>query len=45
MRDFRSDKYNNNRPRKDFARQFGPTVTQIVNTVLREPVHQVFEKN
>ena len=23
-RDFRSDRYNNNRPRRDFAGQFGP---------------------
>ena len=44
MRDFRSDKYNNNRPRKDFARQSGSTAPQVVNIVFREPVHQVLEK-
>ena len=26
-RDFRSDRYNNNRPRRDFAGQFGPTTS------------------
>ena len=36
-RDFRSDKYNNNRPRWDFA-------TQVVNIVFWEPVHQILEK-
>ena len=24
VRDFRSDRYNNNKPRRDFAGQFGP---------------------
>ena len=38
-RDFRSDRYNNNRPRKDFAGQSGSTAPQVVNTVFREPVH------
>ena len=28
-RDFRSDWYNNNRPRKDFVRQLGSTNTQV----------------
>ena len=32
-RDFRSDRYNNNRPRRDFAGQFGSTAPQVVNTV------------
>ena len=44
MRDFRSDRYNNSRPRRDFAGQSGPTNTQAVNAVFREPVHQVLEK-
>ena len=43
MRDFRSNKYNNNRPQRDFAGQFGSTTLQVVNTVFREPVHQVLE--
>ena len=38
-RDFRLDYYNNNRPRRDFARQSGATAPQVVNTVFREPVH------
>ena len=37
-RDFRSDRYNNNRPRRDFAGQLGSTNTQAVNAVFREPV-------
>ena len=43
-RDFRLDRYNNNRPRRDFAGQSGSTVPQVVNTVFRELVHQVLEK-
>ena len=43
-RDFRSDQYNNNRPRKDFAGQSRSTNTQAVNVVFRQPVHQVLEK-
>ena len=44
MRDFRSDRYNNNRPIRDFTGQSGSTTPQVVNTVFREPVHQVLEK-
>ena len=44
MRDFRSDRYNNNRPRRDYAGQSGSTNTQMVNAVFREPVRQVLEK-
>ena len=43
-RDFRLDRYNNNRPRKDFVGQPGSTNTQMVNAVFREPVQQVLEK-
>ena len=32
-RDFRSDRYNNNWPRRDFARHFGSTTTQVVSTM------------
>ena len=39
MRDFKLDRYNNNRPCRDFARQSGPTTTQVVSTVFREPMH------
>ena len=44
MRDFRSDRYNNSWPWRDFGGQSGPTNTQVVNAVFREPVHQVVEK-
>ena len=43
-KDFRLDRYNNNRPRKDFATQSEPTAPQVVNTVFKEPVHQFLEK-
>ena len=39
MRDFRSDRYNNNQPRRDFAGQSGSVNTQVVNVVFQEPVH------
>ena len=39
MRDFKSDRYNNNRLRRDFAGQSGSTNTQTVNAVFREPIH------
>ena len=32
-RNFRSDRYNNNRPRRDYAGKSGSTNTQAVNTV------------
>ena len=38
-RDSRSDRYNNNRPWRDFTRHFRSTTTQVVNTVFRELVH------
>ena len=44
MGDFRSNRYNNNRPRRDYAGQSRSTNTQAVNTVFREPVRQVLEK-
>ena len=43
-RDFKSDRFNNNRPRRDYAGQLGPANTQVVNAVFRELVHQVLEK-
>ena len=43
-KDFRSDRYNNNSSRRDFAGQYGSTNIQKVNAVFREPVHQVLEK-
>ena len=38
-RDFRSDRFNNNRPRRDLAGQSRSTNTQTVNAVFKEPVH------
>ena len=43
-RDSRSDRSQNNRPRRDFVGQSGSTNTQAVNAVFREPVQQVLEK-
>ena len=43
-RDFRSDRYNSNRSRRDFVGQSGATNTQVINTVFREPVHWVLKK-
>ena len=43
-RDFRSDRYTNSRPRRDFARQSETTSARNIGAVLREPVHQVLEK-
>ena len=43
-RDFRSDRYNSNRPMRDFVGQFGVTNTQAVSTVFQELVHRVLNK-
>ena len=43
-RDFRSNRYNNNRPRRDFVGQSRPMASQMINMVFRELVHQVLEK-
>ena len=43
-KDFRSDRYNSNRPRRDFVGQSGATNAQTVSAVFREPVHRVLEK-
>ena len=32
-RDFRSDRYNNNRPRRDYTEQTGPNSNQVVGAV------------
>ncbi|XP_065637271.1 uncharacterized protein LOC136070776 [Quercus suber] len=44
MRDFRSNRYGNNKQRRDFSGQSGSTNLQVVNVVFKKPVHQVFEK-
>ncbi|XP_065617837.1 uncharacterized protein LOC136062570 [Quercus suber] len=43
-RDFRLDRYTNSKPRRDFPAQLGAANPQTVNTVFRDPVHQVLEK-
>nr|XP_023898738.1 uncharacterized protein LOC112010622 [Quercus suber] len=43
-RDFRSDRYSNNRPQRDFIGQSGSVNLQAINAVFQEPVHQVLEK-
>ena len=44
MRDFRLDRYSNNRLRRDYVEQLGSNNTQVIGAVFREPVHQVLEK-
>ena len=44
MREFRPDRYNNNRPRRDYTEQQISSNNQVVGAVFREPVHQVLEK-
>ena len=43
-RDSRSDRLQNNRPRRNFSRQSAPNNSQAVNVVFREPVQKVLEK-
>ena len=43
-RDFRSDRYSNHWPKRDYADQSGSNNTQVVGAIFREPVHQVLEK-
>ena len=44
MRDFRLDRYSNNRPRRDYVDQSRSNNIQVVGAVFREPVHQVLKK-
>ena len=43
-KDSRSDRIQNNRPRKDFTGQFGSANAQAVNVVFREPVQKILER-
>ena len=43
-RDSRSDRSQNNRPRRDFSRQSRSANTHAVNVVFREPVQKMLEK-
>ena len=45
MRDFRLDRYNSNRPKRDFEGQSRATNVQTINAVFREPVHRGVEEN
>ena len=38
-KDFRSNRYNNNRLRRDYVDQLGSNSAQVVGAVFREPVH------
>ena len=44
QRDFKSKRYNNSQPRRDFVGHSRSTTAQIVSTMFREPVHQILEK-
>ena len=44
MREFRSNRYNNNRLRRDYIKQQVSNNNQLVGAVFQEPVHQVLEK-
>ena len=44
IRDFKSDRHNNNRLRKDYVGESRSTNTQMVNAVFRKPIQQVLEK-
>ncbi|XP_030925060.1 uncharacterized protein LOC115952121 [Quercus lobata] len=41
--DYRLERYDSNRPRRDFSRQVGQTNMQAINAVFREMVQQVLE--
>ena len=43
-RDSRSDRSQDNRPRKDFLGQFASTNSQAVNVMFRGPVQKILEK-
>ena len=45
MRDFRLDRYSNNRPKREYVDQSRSNNTQVIDAVFQEPVHQVLEKN
>ena len=43
-KDFKSNRYNNNWPRRDFVGQSGSTAAHVVGIMFQEPVRQVLEK-
>ena len=44
QRDFRLERYNNNRLRRDFGGHTRHPSAQVVSTVFKELVHQILEK-
>ena len=42
--DFRSERYNNNRLRRDFTGHTGFPIAQVASIIFKEPVHQILEK-
>ena len=44
QRDFRSERYNNDRPKRDFVGHTRSTTAQVVSIVFRKPMHQILEK-
>ena len=44
QRDFKTERYNNSQPKRDFFRHSGFAIVQIVSTMFRELVHQILEK-
>ena len=44
QRDFKLERYNSNRSKRDFVGHTGHTTAQVVNTVYREPIHQILKK-
>ncbi|XP_023900929.2 uncharacterized protein LOC112012780 [Quercus suber] len=43
-KDFKSERYNKNRPKRDFAGHTRHTTAQVVNIMFRELVHQILKK-
>ena len=44
MREFRSNRYNNNRPIRDYTEQQVSNNNQVVGAVFREPVHKSWKR-
>ena len=42
--DFRSERYNNNPPKRDFTGHTRHSTAQVVNTIFKDLIHQILEK-
>lgn len=42
--DFRSQRYNNNKLRRDYTGHTRHPTAQVVNTIFKEPMHQILKK-